>query len=799
MLSRTVTTLGAVLLAIGGMLTNASAAFAQSSPENHSSSLSFELAFDMRSFLWSTTLAVAPDGNRVAYSTRRPPEDSNLDVRFWPNGTPALNVGSQLYVTDASQAHTENVCPGGSCWRPSWSPDGNLLAFYSDFHGPPQLWLYSSATGQSTKVTEHRVKAKLWAGDHAIWSPDGQTLYVPLAPESGPGAWLSETAPEPRSEPPGTDTLAEVRVLRSGSEKTAAEAEATTPLQNHYLRENNANLAAVDAESGETRVLVNAATVPRPSVLRLSPTGRWVSYLSVFKGHGTTNQITTIDLALVSASGGGVTVIAEDLPQLRDYHRLNYRWHPERDLLAFFKDGDIWLADLEGEVPPEPSRRLGAELGELASNVYLFTRDGTGLVVGTGPTNAGGTDPTGLAVLPIDGGPPLQMTLEDGWVFQDVIKSDGRTAWQSDRQSITVIVTERATGQKLVVRYNYLTGDHRVLWQGLAKLQHLSAAGRHGPIMGILQDYATPPNVYRFSSDFSQMERISHIEPRLEGLRMGAVEIFETTVPLYDGTLSNVRSAVLLPPGAKRGDRLPALVGFYPGSNRSTLAEEFGGGMVLTVPNLLFTSRGYAMLLLNVPMGPSGEPGNPMQEMVDGILPQIYRAAELGYVDVNRLALGGQSAGGFGTAAVVSGTNIFRAAIAVSGIFDLPGTYGHLAPNGTPVYFGWMEGGRGRMGDHPWANMRRYLENSPYYRADRIFTPLLIVHGTDDMAYHDAEKLFSALNRLDRPGEFASYGGQDHVVHQWYRPSAIDAARRMVEFLDRHLKSASDSTSEGPN
>ena len=91
------------------------------------------------------------------------------------------------------------------------------------------------------------------------------------------------------------------------------------------------------------------------------------------------------------------------------------------------------------------------------------------------------------------------------------------------------------------------------------------------------------------------------------------------------------------------------------------------------------------------------------------------------------------------------------------------------------------------MGTHPWANLRRYLDNSPYYQADKIFTPLLIVHGDDDDAYHDGLKLFSALRRLDRPAQLASYAGQGHVIYEWNRSAAIDAARRMVEFYRRHL------------
>ncbi|MHB1328691.1 MAG: alpha/beta hydrolase family protein, partial [Gemmatimonadales bacterium] len=202
---------------------------------------------------------------------------------------------------------------------------------------------------------------------------------------------------------------------------------------------------------------------------------------------------------------------------------------------------------------------------------------------------------------------------------------------------------------------------------------------------------------------------------------------------------------------------------------------------------LLLTSRGFAIVLANLKLGPNREPGNPMQELVDVLLPQVYRAAELGYVDVNRLAIGGQSYGGYGTAAIVSRTNLFRAAVAVSGIYDLPGIYGHVLKDGSSFFVGWLEGGQARMGTHPWANVRRYLDNSPYYQADKIFTPILLVHGDEDMAYHDAQKLFSALRRLDRPAQFASYAGQGHVIWEWKRSSAVDASRRIVDFLRRHL------------
>ena len=114
----------------------------------------------------------------------------------------------------------------------------------------------------------------------------------------------------------------------------------------------------------------------------------------------------------------------------------------------------------------------------------------------------------------------------------------------------------------------------------------------------------------------------------------------------------------------------------------------------------------FAVVLCHLALGPNREAGNPIRDMVDVLLPQVYRAAELGYVDLDRLAITGQSYGGYGTA---------------------------------------------------------------------------------DMAYHDAGKLFTALRRLRKPAQLASYLDQGHVIHLWRRASAVDAARRMVEFFRRHL------------
>src|SRR5579884_828804 len=68
----------------------------------------------------------------------------------------------------------------GSCWSPSFSPDGPRLAFVSDLNGVPQVWVVSTAGGWPELVIalDDQVLA-------VSWSPDGAWLAFLLAPGGG--------------------------------------------------------------------------------------------------------------------------------------------------------------------------------------------------------------------------------------------------------------------------------------------------------------------------------------------------------------------------------------------------------------------------------------------------------------------------------------------------------------------------------------------------------------------------------------------------------------------------------------
>lgn len=751
-----------------------------------------DLAFQMRTLRHGDPPMVSPDGSRVAYVVVTPPDVRAQSVRFLPSGTPVDAVGARVHVSGpgARQAGSEPICGGrGNQWSPSWSPDGTQLGFYSDQGGHPELWIHALDDGSCRRTDAAVIRASLFTGYQPRWSPDGRSIYVPLRPDPplemsdavDPTAFATAEEDSGGSAPP--------RIFRSGSEASEEERGTGSVDLGAFLMANyNATLAVVDADTGEVRTLVDARTEPRPTTLKVSPSGRWLSYASV----PASDPVAPLrSLVLVSSVGGDPSVLVEGLESTGNSVELDYRWHPQEDRLVYLHEDAVWGVDF-GEGGPESPRRLGETLGEPVAPVLYFTRDGDALVVGVDPQGTGrDRAPGAFVVLPLDGGAPVRLALPDPaqWQFLDVVRANEGVIWQPDPRHLTVQMRDRVTGHEALYRIALDSGQARQIESGLHRLRHFGSGGDHRQLHAVYEDIGTPPDLYRYGPDIGRGNRVSTIEPRLEEVTAARVEVVENVVPLHDGRLQSVRTTLLLPQGAKAGDSLPAIVMIYSGSDLSTSATQYGGGMGNTVPNQIFTSRGFAVVMADIRLSEMGDPAHPAQDITDALLPQVYALANAGYIDIRRLAVSGQSYGGYSTAAVVSTTNLFRAGIPVNGTFDLAGFYGSMDGRGSSFMTHWAEKGQGRMGEPPWENVQRYIANSPYYRIDRIHTPLLIVAGEKDSAvpFEESKRLFVGLRRLERPAQLAVYPGEGHVISDWSVAHAADVSRRMVEFLRRHL------------
>jgi dipeptidyl aminopeptidase/acylaminoacyl peptidase len=754
--------------------------------------LPLDLAFSKKTLRrWTDRPDVSGNGSLLAFEVysapvRSPDSEMAEGIRFLPGGTPSGFVGVRVFVVPTAGGESRSICPEkGNCWRPSVSDDGRSVAFFSDAGGSPQLWVYDVAKGQSRRVSEEVIKAKHWPGDEAAWSRDGSEVFVPLRPP-GQAPFSQPASGAPKTAPPGAPLEKPTVTVYSTSGEAAPAGEAGTPasMMEHFVRENNAALAAIDLATGKMRIVVPADANPKPSCMRLSPDGRWVSYLSVFKMKGETASQTYYDLAVAPAAGGKPVVLAADVevPE-NDYFGSTYRWIPGTTRIVFLKDKKLWLVNAASPGKPQP---LGASLGKLDEAPFLLTSDGKSVLVGLeaeGEKIYYSVPPKALALVPLDGSPAKTFA-----TVGTPIAADLDTLWQPDPGRFAVVANDDVTGERSVAGVDVKTGAAATLWKGRGRLDAAGAAAGGG-IVARYESLDAPPDFYVFEPSFASKKRLTHVEPRLEAVAVGPSEMFNSPIPGYDGRLQSVLSAVFLPPGKKRGDSLPTIVYFYSGSKMSNAAQEWGGGAPNSIPVQLFATRGYAVLLVDVPLGPEGKGGNPIQEMGDAILAQVYRAADKGYTDIERVAIMGQSYGGYSTAAMTTQTNLFRAAMALDGLYDLAGGYARMGPGGGTFNFVWSETGQGRMGSHPWADLKRYIANSPYYQADKIHTPLLLIHGKKDETcpVEDAEKLFNALKRLNRTAELAVYDGESHVPGEWSLVNAVDASQRMLDWLAKYM------------
>ncbi|MBI3297915.1 MAG: prolyl oligopeptidase family serine peptidase [Elusimicrobia bacterium] len=713
--------------------------------------------------------ALSLDGRRIAYTVQAPQDGAKDDARFLPNGTPSGLAGTRIKIADRNGSPAVDPCPSqGTCWRPSWSPDGKQLAYYSDADGAPRLWVFDGE--RPRRVADAPMRGHHWIGDAPLWTPDGRGLIVPLRPEGADSKAEKAAAPGP-----------EPREYRSPGPKPGGNAGKAA--SDFYAKENLSALGLVDPENGVVRIVVSSGAEPSPSVARLSPSGRWLSYLSVYRREKPTDRRSVHDLAVVPVAGGAARVLAHGLPVPElDYFLNNYRWHPTEDRLVFLDGGVLREADFRQGRDASPH---AVAAGPFLEAPLFFARDGKDVLVGSGPDDParfGAPKPQRLHWVPLNGGPTRELAVPAPWTSLAVLSADERTAWQPVPGTLSVLGRD-GDGSLVVLRYP-AAGEPRELWRGRGALSRFANPVHDGGILARYEDSGTPPGLYWFDAAFKDRRRAAAVDPALDALAGGRSVSLSCKVP---GGGKEISFALVLPPNAKPGP-LPTVAVVYPDLDYSVLGDRFpASSRVADIPLAALTSAGYAVLLAHMRIGPLGKAGEPAREITEHLLPQVRAAAAQGFTDPARVAVLGHSYGGYAAAAVIASTDAFRAAVAISGMFDLGGLYGLRTPDGRAPFVERSEGGQHRMGSPPWRDSRRYLDNSPYYQAGKIVTPLLLIHGTEDAAAADAQKMFTALERQGKPAVLALYPGEGHSPHLWSRAHEEHAIARVLSFLKERL------------
>ncbi len=127
--------------------------------------------------------------------------------------------------------------------------------------------------------------------------------------------------------------------------------------------------------------------------------------------------------------------------------------------------------------------------------------------------------------------------------------------------------------------------------------------------------------------------------------------------------------------------------------------------------------------------------------------------------DPERVGCIGASYGGFLTMYLVTQTDIYSAAVSHAGISNITSYWG-------AGFWGYAYGARALAHSFPWSHQELYVNQSPLFSADKIHTPLLLVHGSADtnVPVGESISLFTALKLLGREVEFVRIEGQNHWI-----------------------------------
>lgn len=162
----------------------------------------------------------------------------------------------------------------------------------------------------------------------------------------------------------------------------------------------------------------------------------------------------------------------------------------------------------------------------------------------------------------------------------------------------------------------------------------------------------------------------------------------------------------------------------------------------------------------------------------------IDKSASLANVDINRLGLIGHSFGGFETAAILTQTNRFKAAVSGAGVMDLTSNYLSLDGNGRE---NWKKFENGQHRSRLAFYQKGFQDNSPILSAYKIKTPLLLWTGDKDaVVNHDQSiSMFLALRRLGKNTALLRYPKEDHVLSN--AETQEDLGLKIMQWFDYHL------------
>ncbi|AXE32948.1 S9 family peptidase [Chromobacterium phragmitis] len=700
--------------------------------------------------------------------------------------------------------------PATSCPdAPAWSADGKRFAFANAAKDAVELWIGDAASGKIRKIPGIRLNPML--NDELQWMPDQKTLLVKAVPTAQGPAPAKSVGPDGPSvqETDGVQGESSTYETRDTLNNPHDEA-----LFDYY---GTSQLTLVDAQSGKLTPIGKPALY---DALQPAPDGRHVLVSSIAKPYSyvTTYERFPHEVQVWDVSKPGrvairaiaslpladrVPVHGEPLGPREFSWRAN---EPATLIWAEALDGGDWktaapardkVMMLKAPFTAQPTELLrtaqrfgGIDWSERRDVALVSEYDQnrhwrqTRIVNFDNPAQA----PRLLWNLSYDDkyanpGAPAQRTLANG---ARVLRQDGDSIYLTgagaspdgnrpflDRLNLKTLQTERLfrSGKDALERPVALTGgDSFLTWR------QSPVAAPNVYLRALRQPIAAAKGEAAFASTETAVTHIVDPTPELRQIKKRLVKYKRA-----DGM--ELSFTLYTPPGYQEGARVPAILNAYPLDYADAASAGQISGSQQTFTRLYqykyLLLAGYAIIdQASFPI--VGDPKAAYDSYLDQLKMNaqaaVDEAVRLGVADPERIGVTGHSHGALMTANLLAHTNLFRAGAATSGSY-----------NKTLTPFGFQNERRS-----VWEAPDVYRKASTFFYADRLKTPILIMHGADDAnpgtTPLQATKFYEAVRGNGGTARLVMLPHEPH----WYaaRESNEQLVYEMLNWFDKYVKNA---------
>ncbi len=619
------------------------------------------------------------------------------------------------------------------------SPDGQWVAFtVSEMNikkdkSETRIWMIPSKGGEAIPMT-----AKGYSASQPRWSPDNKYLSFQASKNDGKTqVWtLNRLGGEAQQ-------LTNITQGVSGHE--------WSPDGSRLL------LRIRDPKPEELTKDKEDDKKPKPYIVdRLQFKRDYAGYLNRYRTHIYT--YTPGDTAAVQITSG-------------DFDDSSPVWSPDGKSIAFVSnrtdnpDGnsnsDIWVVSADNTDKGQTLRQITTN--ENSDRSPAWSPDGrliTYITVTDKDAMWYATDK--LAVVSSNGGEPTLLA-------DDLDRNISNPRFSDDGKSIYFMLEE--SGTRVVASVSPTGKNFKRVIQGDISIRGFEM--RNSLIVTRLGKSLQPYELHTYQN--GQLNKLTSVNDEIiSGMQKPSVEKIKFNSA--DGT--SVEGFVVKPIGFDPNMKYPAILWNHGGP---VSQYEFYFHSIAQ----LYAANGYVTLLIN-PRGSSGY-GQPFSEALfadwgnkdfQDVMAGVDYAIDAGYVDENRLGVGGWSYGGILTNYVITQSDRFKGAISGASEALYRTNYGH---DHYQLYWE-MELGL------PWENAEAWERISPFNKVANITTPTLWMGGANDwnVPIINSEQMYQAMKRLGRETQLVVYPGEHHGFR---RPTFIkDRYERFLAWFDKYVK-----------